>query len=429
MKTAFIGTGYVGLVSGTCLAEIGNDITCLDQNKEKISLLEQGITPIFEDGLSDLIKSNREAGRLKFSSDVENELKTADIIFIAVGTPSAPNGEADLSYVFSAAKTIAENAKDGVVIVTKSTVPVGTGDKISELIKKNNPNLVFSVASNPEFLREGSAVKDFMNPDRILIGVSETSVFEKISTLYKKQIEQGFKIIKTDIRSAELAKYTANAYLAMRVAFINEIADLCEKSGADVKEVIRSIGVDKRIGSHFLNPGPGYGGSCFPKDTRAISNIAKNFGSDIRIIDAVIKSNDERQVRMADKIISACNGDVKGKNIAILGIAFKANTDDIRESPALKIIEILADKGAILHIYDPQGLENAKKHFKDLELDYCTLVADAILKSETAVIITEWEQFKNINYSLYKKLTTIVDLRNIIDSSKSPEKKYFGIGK
>ncbi len=431
MKIAFIGAGYVGLVSGTCLAELGNNVVCLDQNREKIDLLNQGISPIFEDGLSDLTKSNKEAGRLKFSTDIALELKDSDIIFIAVGTPSANDGSADLSYVFAAAEMIGKNAKNNVIIVTKSTVPVGTGDKISEAIKKANPELKFHIASNPEFLREGSAVKDFMNPDRILIGVNDNAVFEKLSTLYKKQIEQGFKIIKTDIHSAELAKYAANAYLAMRIGFINQVADLCEKSGADIKQVTNAIGLDKRIGSHFLNPGPGYGGSCFPKDTRAILNIAKNFHCDFKIIDAVVKANDERQINMAEKVIAVNDGDVKGKNIAILGVAFKANTDDIRESPALKIIEVLADRGAILHIYDPQGLENAKEYFSKSagQINFCTLVADALLKSETAVIITEWEQFKNINYSLYKKLTTIVDLRNIIDGSKFPEKKYVGIGK
>lgn len=435
MKISFVGSGYVGLVSGTCLAELGNNIVCLDKDDSKINLLNQDIIPIYEDGLLELVKKNKAEGRLRFSSEVEEEISDSDIVFIAVGTPSNDDGSANLTYVFSVAELIAKHGKDGVIVVTKSTVPVGTGGKIKELISKTNPTLKFRVASNPEFLREGSAVKDFMNPDRILIGIesNENDAFDKISSLYKRQTEQGFRVIKTDIKSAELAKYAANAFLAMRVAFINEIADLCEISGANVENVAEAIGADHRIGKHFLKAGPGFGGSCFPKDTRALANIADNYNYKFQLVDATIEANEKRKSTMAEKIISACEGDVKGKNIAILGVTFKANTDDIRESPALPIIEILASKGANLFLFDPQGLEHAKNYFEEQKtpnLKFCPLVAEALFNAETTVIITEWEQFKNINYSVYKDLKNIVDLRNIVDASKiAPSQKLVQVGK
>ncbi|MDX1950528.1 MAG: UDP-glucose/GDP-mannose dehydrogenase family protein [Rickettsiales bacterium] len=442
MKIVFVGTGYVGLVSGTCLAEIGNLVTCVDNDLEKINALKNSKIHIYEEGLEALVTKNVNEGRLNFSSSVSNEISDADIIFIAVGTPSAEDGKADLKYVFSVADVIANNAKNGVIIVTKSTVPVGTGDKLKKFIQNKNPNLEFYIASNPEFLREGSAVYDFMNPDRILIGVDENdnNTLQKISKLYEGLTNKGFPIIQTDIRSAELAKYAANAYLAMRVGFINEIADLCEASNADISQVSKAIGMDKRIGSHFLKAGPAFGGSCFPKDTRAISAIAKEHNSELKIIDAVITSNENRKISMAEKIIKACNGDVRSVNIAILGTSFKANTDDIRESAALKIIEILARKGANLYIFDPKALENTKKYFAeifekenktalDYNIFYSDFVADALLKSQLACVITEWNQFKNINFSLYKNLETIVDLRGIIEPQNCQDKKYITIGK
>lgn len=417
MKTVIIGTGYVGLVSGTCFAELGANITCLDIDKSKIEKLKKGIIPIFENNLEGLVKKNYKAKRLQFSADLPTNLKTADVIFLAVGTPSAKDGSADLTYIYSAAKTIAKHAKNGAVIVTKSTVPVGANSKIAAVIKKANPKLKFEVVSNPEFLREGSAVLDFMKPDRVVIGTQTTSAFNKIASFYRPI--KGVKILHTDIATAETIKYTANGYLAMRVAFINEISDLCEKTGADVEKVAEGIGMDSRIGSKFLKVGPGFGGSCFPKDTLALQKIAQDAKTRIKIIETVIATNDQRKINMAKKVIKAAGGSVKGKNIGILGIAFKANTDDIRDSSSLVIIDYLLKSGAKISAFDPEAMENARSHFSSLRanakqssLKFCKSKEEVLKSSKIIVIVTEWPEFKNIPLSSLKG-KTLVDLRNL----------------
>ena len=426
MKTVVIGTGYVGLVSGTCFAELGADITCVDIDKNKIEKLKKGIIPIFENNLEQLVKKNYKNKRLKFSSDIASELKKADLIFIAVGTPSAKDGSADLQYLFSAAKTIAKSAKNGVVIVTKSTVPVGTNDKIKAIIQKDNPKLKFEIASNPEFLREGAAVKDFMEPDRVVIGTNNKATFDKVAKLYRPI--KSVNILNTDIRTAEMIKYTANAYLAMRVSYINEISDICESLGADVEMVAQGIGLDKRIGDKFLKVGPGFGGSCFPKDTLALQKIARDAKAPTKIIESVIKANEARKINMAKKIIKAA-GSVKGKNIGILGIAFKANTDDIRDSSALVIIDELLKAGAKVFAYDPEGMENAKNYFgKKKNLAFAKNKEEVIKNCKAISIITEWPDFKKLNLASLKG-KTLIDLRNLYSPSAMKGIKYISLGR
>jgi UDPglucose 6-dehydrogenase len=449
MKTLVIGTGYVGLVSGTCFAELGADVTCVDIDKKKIENLKKGIIPIFENGLEALVKKNYKARRLKFSSDIAKELKTADIIFIAVGTPAGKDGSADLTYIFTAAKTIAKSAKNGVVIVTKSTVPVGTNDKIKQVIQKTNPKLKFDMASNPEFLREGAAVKDFMSPDRVVIGTNSKAAFDRVAKLYRPI--KGVKILNPDIRTAEMIKYTANAFLAMKVAYINEMSDICEQVGADIEKVAEGIGIDSRIGSKFLKVGPGFGGSCFPKDTLALQKIARSAGAPTKIIESVIKSNEVRKVNMAKKIIKAGGGSVKGKNIGILGVAFKANTDDIRDSSALVIIEELLKAGAKVFAYDPEGTKNAKNYFVNLSsrplasgsksypqasfqrklessLTFCASKEEVIKNCNIVSIITEWSEFAKLNLASLKG-KTLIDLRNLYSPSAMKGIKYISLGR
>ncbi len=427
MKTLVIGTGYVGLVSGSCFAALGTSVTCVDIDKAKINNLKKGIIPIYENGLEALVKKCYRSKKLKFSSDIALELKNSDIIFIAVGTPSAKDGSADLTYIYNVAKAIAKNAKNNCVIVTKSTVPVGTNDKVRDLIKKLNPKLRFEVASNPEFLREGNAVKDFMEPDRVIIGAANSAAFKKIAALYRPI--KNVKILHTDIRTAEMIKYTANAFLAMKVSFINEVADICESLGADIEKVSEGIGMDSRIGSKFLKTGPGFGGSCFPKDTLAMQRIARDAKAPSKIVEAVIKANDSRKINMAKKIIKACGGSVKGKKIGILGIAFKADTDDIRDSSALVIIEQLLKAGANISAYDPEGMENAKKYFgKRAGLKFVSSKEEIIKSCNIISIITEWKEFKNIKTSALKG-KTLIDLRNLYVSADMKGVKYISLGR
>ncbi len=429
-KILVIGTGYVGLVSGACFAELGHHITCVDNDKGKIHSLQEGIIPIYEKGLKEIVVNNHKTGKLNFSYDIEKEIEKADIIFIAVGTPPAKDGSADLSYINEVAENIAKNGKDGVIIVTKSTVPVGTGDKIKQLIKNTNPSLKFNVASNPEFLREGNAVKDFLHPDRVLIGADTDEIAEDIAALYRPI--KDVNIVKSSIRTAEMTKYTANAYLAMRVAFINEIADICENTGADIEQVANAMGLDHRIGPHFLKTGPGFGGSCFPKDTQALHKIASDAGAPSKLIYAVIASNDKRKANMAEKISKASMG-VRNKKIGILGIAFKANTDDIRDSSALVIIEELIKKGAEIIAYDPEAIENSKKYFAYLSSDkikYAASTNEVLEKADTVAIVTEWQEFKKLDLGLLKG-KTLVDLRNLYNPAdvKRAGVKYYSLGR
>jgi len=423
MRVAVIGTGYVGLVSGACFAHLGAAITCLDIDAAKIGNLKKGVIPIFENGLEEIVKNAYSKGLLKFSTDISGEIETADMVFIAVGTPSAKDGSADLTYIFEAANAIAANAKDGVIVVTKSTVPVGTNDKISDKIKAGNPSLKFHIASNPEFLREGNAVKDFLEPDRVVIGAENSETFEKIATLYRPI--DNVKILHTDIRTAETIKYTANAYLAMRVAFINEVSDICENLGADIEMVAKGIGLDSRIGPKFLQAGPGFGGSCFPKDTLAMQKIAIDANAPSKIVTAVIESNEQRKINMAQKIIKAAGGVVKNKNIGILGITFKANTDDIRASSALVIIEELVRAGASITAFDPEGATHAQKYFadKNINITYATSAEEVMATSNIITIITEWNEFKSLNLATLAG-KTLIDLRNLYNP---PEMKLQGI--
>ncbi len=426
MKVAVIGTGYVGLVSGTCFAELGANVTCLDIDKTKIEALKKGKIPIYENGLEKLVKKNAASGRLSFSTDISGVVSQASLIFIAVGTPSAADGSADLTHIYNVARTIAQNAKNGCVVVTKSTVPVGTNDEIRKIIAKAAPKLKFEMASNPEFLREGAAVKDFLEPDRVIIGAASKAAFNKVASLYRpiKKV----KILHTDIRTAEMIKYAANAYLAMRVSFVNEVADICESVGADIEKVSEGMGLDSRIGPRFLKAGPGFGGSCFPKDTKAFQKIAKDAKAPTKIISSVIDANDKRKVNMAKKIIKAA-GSVKGKTIGVLGIAFKANTDDIRDSSALVIIEELLAAGAKVIAYDPEAMKNARGYFgNDVMIEYARNSAEVIKKCKTIAIITEWDEFKKLKAAQLKG-KTLVDLRNLYEPSKMNGLNYISLGR
>lgn len=431
MKIAVIGTGYVGLVSGTCFAEIGHEVTCVDKDEGKIATLNKGDCPIYEPGLTDIIKTNLKCGRLAFSSSLSGAVREADIVFIAVGTPQDEKSrEADLSFVESAAKEIAQNISGFKAIVTKSTVPVGTGDKIQALIQKETDANV-AVASNPEFLREGCAVKDFMAPDRIIVGAEGGKELKLLEDLYKPLTEKGVKLLATNRKSAELIKYASNAFLATKISFINEMATLCEKTGANIHEVSKGMGLDQRIGSSFLQTGPGYGGSCFPKDTQALVATAEQNNHSLEIVKATIAANEARKLEMAQKVITSCGGDVKGKKIAVLGLTFKANTDDVRDSPAIDIIAALQNKGAIIAAFDPEGMENAKEVFQNIT--YGNSAYEALGGAEALVIITEWQEFKSLDFKKIKTLMkspNIVDLRNILDGNSLKENgfQYTDIG-
>lgn len=415
MRIAMIGTGYVGLVSGACFSEFGLDVICVDKDADKIEGLKRGEIPIFEPGLEQLVKTNSEAGRLSFSTDLEAAVQGADAVFIAVGTPSRRgDGHADLSYVYAAAEEIAHAIDQYTVIVTKSTVPVGTGREVERIVRKARPDASFDVASNPEFLREGSAINDFMRPDRVVIGAETARAKGVMRQLYRVLYLIETPILFTAIETSELIKYAANTFLATKITFINEVADLCEKVGADVHDVAKGIGLDGRIGKKFLHPGPGYGGSCFPKDTLALVKTAQDYNSPLRIVEAVVDINEKRKSAMADRIVKACGGAVKGKTVAMLGLTFKPNTDDMRDSPSLPIVAALLEAGATVKAYDPAGMNEAKKMMPDVT--YCEETYATMDGADVLAIVTEWNEFRSLDFDRVKKLLSspiLVDLRNV----------------
>ena len=415
MRIVMIGAGYVGLVSGTCFSEFGHDVACVEKDKTRLARLKNGEVPIYEPGLGALMAGNMKAGRLAFTDDLKAAVAGAEAIFIAVGTPSRRgDGHADMTYVFAAAREIAAVLSDHAVIVTKSTVPVGTGREIARIVRAARPGLEFDVASNPEFLREGSAIGDFMRPDRVVIGVESERAREVMRRVYRPLYLIERPILFTSFETAELIKYAANAFLAAKITFINEIADLCEKVGADVHDVARGMGLDGRIGAKFLHAGPGYGGSCFPKDTLALARTAAEAGAPLRIVEAVVAVNDVRKRRMADKVIEACGGSVAGATVAVLGLTFKPNTDDMREAPALTIIPALQDAGAAIRAFDPAGMGEATALLKDVA--WCSDAYDALSGADALVIVTEWNEFRALDLARVKALMRrpiFVDLRNI----------------
>jgi len=415
MRIAMIGTGYVGLVSGACFSEFGVDVVCVDKDQGKIDRLGEGIMPIFEPGLDDLVASNVKAGRLSFTTDLKQAVSGVDVVFICVGTPTEPGGgHADLSYVYAAAREIAEAMDGYAVIVNKSTVPVGTGDEVSKVICEANPKADFDVVSNPEFLREGSAIHDFMRPDRVVIGTEVERAQEVMRNLYRPLYLIETPILFNQRQTAELIKYAANTFLATKITFINEISDLCEKVGADVQDVAKGIGLDGRIGSKFLHSGPGYGGSCFPKDTLALVHTAQDVGSPLRIVEAVVDINDKRKKHMADRVIAACDGSLEGKTVAVLGVTFKPNTDDMRDSPSLDIIPAMQKAGATIRAFDPEGMTEAGEMLDGV--DWCEESYATMEGADVLVIITEWNAFRGLDFERVKSLLNkpiLVDLRNI----------------
>ena len=416
MRIAMIGSGYVGLVSGACFADFGHEVICVDKDSEKIALLEAGGVPIYEPGLEALIGDNVAAKRLSFTTDLKAAVAGADVVFIAVGTPSRRgDGHADLSYVYSAARDIAAAIDGFTVIVDKSTVPVGTGDEVARIIGQTNPQADFAVVSNPEFLREGAAIEDFKRPDRIVIGVEDERAREVMAEVYRPLYLNQSPILFTERRTAELIKYAANAFLAMKITFINEIADLSEAVGANVQDVARGIGLDNRIGSKFLHAGPGYGGSCFPKDTLALVKTAQDHNSPIRLIETTVAVNDTRKRAMARKVVAACGGTVRGKTIGVLGLTFKPNTDDMRDSPAISVIQALVDQGAQIRATDPEGMELARTVLPE-GITYLESAYEAATGADALVIITEWNAFRALDFDRLGNVMRnriLVDLRNI----------------
>ena len=417
MNITMLGTGYVGLVSGTCFSEFGFDVCCVDKDKDKINNLKNDIIPIYEPGLQNLVKKNKNSGRLSFSNDIDQNIKKADIVFIAVGTPSRRgDGHADLTYVYEAAEKIAKNLDGYTVIVNKSTVPVGTGAEVKNIIKKINPKALFDVVSNPEFLREGNAIEDFMRPDRVVVGIETEKAKQLMSIIYKPLYLIETPILFTDLNTAELIKYSANAFLAVKISYINQMSDLCEKVGADVHDVAKGIGLDKRIGSKFLHPGPGYGGSCFPKDTLALVQTAKEYDLNLSLVETVVKYNKQRKSDMADKIIEAFNNNCQNKKISILGLSFKPETDDMRDSPSLDIIPILKEKGFVISVFDPVAMDEAKKLLKNIE--FSNNIEECLQESDGLVILTEWNEFRGLSATRLKKVmkgNILIDLRNSLN--------------
>jgi UDPglucose 6-dehydrogenase len=409
-----VGSGYVGLVSGACFADFGHTVVCVDKAEDKIEALKNGVIPIFEPGLDALVETNVKSGRLSFTTELAPAVAAAEVVFIAVGTPSRRgDGHADLGYVHAAAKEIAEAMKGFTVIVTKSTVPVGTGDEVERIIRESNPDADFAVVSNPEFLREGAAIEDFKRPDRIVVGISDERARPVMNEVYRPLYLNQAPILYTSRRTSELIKYAANAFLAMKITFINEIADLCERVGADVQDVSRGIGLDGRIGAKFLHAGPGYGGSCFPKDTLALAKTAQDYESPMRLIETTIAVNDNRKRAMGRKVIAAAGGDVRGKKIAIFGLTFKPNTDDMRDSPAIAIVQTLKDAGAIVAGYDPEGMDNARQL---IDIDFTANPYEAAEGADVAVLVTEWNEFRALDLDRLKSIMAtpvFVDLRNV----------------
>lgn len=433
MRVAMIGTGYVGLVSGACFADFGHVVTCVDKDASKIERLHQNIMPIYEPGLDTLVEKNVKEERLFFTTDAKEAIADADAVFIAVGTPSRRgDGHADLSYVYAAAEEIAELIDGFTMIVTKSTVPVGTGDEVEDIIRKKRPDADFAVVSNPEFLREGAAIKDFKIPDRVVVGTDSERARELMRELYRPLFLNETPILFTARRTSELIKYAANAFLAVKITFINEMADLCEAVGANVQEVSRGIGLDGRIGNKFLNAGPGYGGSCFPKDTLALTKTANDNNTPVRIVDTVVEVNAARKKAMAGKVIEAMGGDVSGKTIGVLGLAFKQNTDDMRDAPSLDIVPALIEAGATIKAFDPEAMEEAAKLMDGL--NYAENAYEAVDGADAMVILTEWDQFRALDLERIKASLSsdiVVDLRNIYSPEDMAKRgfEYSSIGR
>jgi len=433
MKITIIGAGYVGLVSGVCFSDFGHTVTCIDKDADKIAMLENGEIPIYEPGLDELVSKNVKEGRLFYATDLEGAVKSSEAVFIAVGTPEdKETGAANLDYVHAAATEIAENLNGYTVIVTKSTVPVGTGDAVEEIVRKANPQASFDVVSNPEFLREGAAIDDFKHPDRIVVGAETARAGDTMRRLYRPFDLNETSLLMVNRRTSELIKYAGNAFLATKITFINEMADLCESVGADVEEVARGIGLDSRIGPKFLSAGPGYGGSCFPKDTMAVVKTARQVGSPLNIIETVVDVNAKRKKAMANKIIEAVGGDVSGKTVALLGLAFKPDTDDMRESPAIDIVAALQDAGANIRAYDPEAMREAAKILSDIE--YCTDAYDCAKGADVLCVVTEWDKFKALDFVHLKDLLNanlLVDLRNVYvpDDVRAYGFEYVSIGR
>ncbi len=432
MKLCMIGTGYVGLVSGVCFSDLGNDVICVDKNINKINNLKNGIIPIYEPGLEELVLKNYKNKRLNFSTNIKDSVRKSDIIFICVGTPTKKNGNsADLSQVYSAGNEISKSINKFKIIINKSTVPVTTGDELEKIISKKVNKKYFSVVSNPEFLREGEAIRDFIYPDRIVVGSNDNKSQKILKNLYSPLISKGAKFISTRRRAAELIKYASNAFLATKITFINEIANLCEKTDIDIEDISIGIGLDKRIGSRFLRAGPSYGGSCFPKDTKAIVSTAEKFKTNLSIIKSVIKSNNNRSDLLSKRVNLILKNKIKNKVVSFLGVTFKANTDDMRDSSSLKLIPFLSKKGAKIKYYDPTG---SKKEFKKLKnVEFSNSIKESIKGSDIVILHTEWNDFKSINFRKFSKNKKLIiyDMRNIYSPNKIKKLgfKYFGIGR
>ncbi|MDE0813929.1 MAG: UDP-glucose/GDP-mannose dehydrogenase family protein [Alphaproteobacteria bacterium] len=433
MRIAMIGSGYVGLVSGACFAKFGIDVTCVDKDEDKIKRLQKGEIPIYEPGLDDLVAAGFASGSLKFTTNLSASVATADAVFIAVGTPSRRgDGHADLSYVYAASAEIAEALQGYTVVVTKSTVPVGTGSEVEKIVRDTRSDADFDVVSNPEFLREGSAIEDFMRPDRVVIGTESSSAMDVMRALYRPLFLNETPILFTERRTAELIKYATNAFLATKITFINEMADICDKVGANVQDVAKGIGLDGRIGPKFLHAGPGYGGSCFPKDTLALVRTAQDVGVPTQIVESVVRANIARKAAMAQRVVDACGGSVSGWTIAVLGVAFKPNTDDMREAPSLNIIPALQEAGATIRAYDPEAMEEAKPLIPNVE--WANGAYEAMVNADALVILTEWDEFRMLDFKEMKsrlKKPIMVDLRNVYDPVEMMREnfEYYSIGR
>ena len=434
MQICVVGTGYVGLVTGACLADFGNTVTCVDNDEAKIAKLLDGVMPIYEPGLDTLVEKNAKAGRLHFSTELAPAVKEALVVFIAVGTPPKEDGSADLSYVIQVAESIADNLDGYKVVVTKSTVPIGTGQLIEKIIMEKGPGEhPFTVVSNPEFLREGSAIEDFMRPDRVVIGARDTQAVAIMKDIYSPLylIETPFVI--TNVESSELIKYASNAFLATKITFINEVAELCDRLGADVHHVAKGMGLDNRIGPKFLHPGPGYGGSCFPKDTQALTEIARDAGRPFEIVETVVSANNRIKNSAVERVRSALGGDLTGKLIAVLGLSFKPETDDMRDSPSIPLIEAIVGDGAKVRAFDPEAMDNARVYLPK-EVEYCTDSYEAAVDADALIIVTEWNQFRSLHMERIRstlKHPTVIDLRNIYDPQRMKDQgfNYYSVGR
>jgi UDPglucose 6-dehydrogenase len=433
MRITIVGSGYVGLVSGACLADFGHEVVCVDKDADKIAALKDGRIPIYEPGLSQLVAENLSAGRLRFTTALGTAVAEAEVVFIAVGTPSRRgDGHADLGHVYAVTEEIAQSLEQFTVVVTKSTVPIGTGDEVERIIRQHNPDAEFAVVSNPEFLREGAAIEDFKRPDRIVIGLEDERARAVMTNVYRPLYLNQAPLMFTARRTAELIKYAGNAFLAMKITFINEIADLCEKTGADVQDVARGIGLDNRIGSKFLNAGPGYGGSCFPKDTLALVKTARDYEAPLRLVETTIEINDKRKADMADRVITALGGSVAGKKIGILGLSFKPNTDDMRDAPALTIIKALQEAGAHIRAYDPEAMDGAAALLADIT--FCSDAYEVAAGANGVVLVTEWNQFRSLDLLRMKSgmaEPNFIDLRNVYPVHEAEEAglNYVSIGR